>query len=110
MKDSSIETRSSLLYRIRTVDDQAAWHEFAQTYNGLVRRLALGAQLTHHEAEEVIQDVLISVARHIRTFEYNRRRCSFKHWLSRIVRWRITDQNRKRIARELLTRIAEDTS
>lgn len=96
MKDA-IPTRSSLLERVRSPDDGEAWEDFHRTYDGLIRRLAMKAGLSEGEAEEVAQDVLIGVHRNILKFNYNRSRCSFKSWLSRLVRWRISDRLHQRI-------------
>jgi RNA polymerase sigma factor (sigma-70 family) len=92
----AISTRSSLLRRLQSIDDEEGWREFVALYKGLIRSLALKACLTEHEAEEVLQEVLISVARNIRGFTYNPNVCSFKRWLSNMVRWRITSQYRLR--------------
>ena len=52
--------------------------------------------LTGTEAEDVVQETMISVAKHMPTFEYNPAIGSFKTWLLNMTRWRITDQLRKR--------------
>jgi RNA polymerase sigma-70 factor (ECF subfamily) len=39
---------------------------------------------------------MISVAKHIPNFKYDRNIGSFKHWLLNMTRWRIRDQLRKR--------------
>jgi RNA polymerase sigma-70 factor (ECF subfamily) len=93
----SITTCACLLKRIKTMEDEDSWREFARIYSELIRRLALKASLTEHEAEEVVQEVLISVARNITTFNYDPKISSFKRWLSIITRWRITSQQRKRL-------------
>jgi len=49
-----------------------------------------------------LQDVLISVVRNIKGFNYDPRISSFKRWLSNITRWRITSQIRSKIRRSLL--------
>jgi RNA polymerase sigma factor (sigma-70 family) len=92
----SIPTRGSLLGRIRDPDNNLAWTEFSDTYKKLVWRLAMKAGLTGDEADDVVQEVFISMSRNIGTFEYDPAKCSFKHWLSQMVRWRIQDQFRKR--------------
>lgn len=92
----SIRTRSSLLGRVRDPDDDPAWRQFAETYRDLILRLARSAGLRPDEAEEVLQEVLVGVCRNIGSYQYDRTQCSFKHWLSQLVRWRIGDQFRKR--------------
>lgn len=92
-------TRSSLIRRLKDACDDDAWREFYGTYGGLIRRLALKAGLRDAEADEVVQEVCVNVSRNIGGFTYDRERCSFKHWLSQAVRWRIRDQlDRRRTA------------
>jgi RNA polymerase sigma factor (sigma-70 family) len=95
MRDS-IRTHSSLLARLKDLEDEAAWKEFCDCYGKLVRRLALAAGLRRHEAEDVVEEVFIGMVRNIGGFVYDRSKCSFKSWLSQMVRWRIRDQLRKR--------------
>ncbi len=46
------------------------------------------------------QGVFIGVTRNIGEFVYEPSRCSFKHWLSQMVRWRIQDQLDKRLPQQ----------
>jgi len=91
-----IPTRDSLLSRLKDWGDDASWREFFNTYWKLVYGVALKAGLTEQEAEEVVQETVITVARRIPDFEYNPAVCSFKTWLLNLTRWRIVDQLRKR--------------
>ena len=96
-KYDSIPTRGSLLAKIRDLGNDAAWKEFCDSYGGLVRRLALKAGLREDESDDVVEEVFVSVTRNIGGFEYDPAQCSFKHWLSQVVRWRIQDQFDKRL-------------
>ena len=44
------------------------------------------------EAEEVVQETAIGVARRLPEFAYDPKVCRFKTWLLNLVRWRIQDQ------------------
>jgi RNA polymerase sigma factor (sigma-70 family) len=94
--DASIATRASLLERLRDVEDQASWQRFFDTYARLVQGVALKAGLTETEAQDVLQETVISVAKHLPGFRYDPKVCSFKTWMLRLTRWRIIDQLRKR--------------
>lgn len=89
-------TRRSLLSRLKNWEDQKSWKEFFDTYWKLVYSVALKAGLTATEAEEVVQETFISVAKKIPEFQYDPARGSFKGWLLNTTRWRIADQFRKR--------------
>ena len=95
--DASISTRASLLERLRDVEDHSSWQHFFETYGPLIRRLALEGRLTESEAEEVVQETVIAVAKHLPGFRYDPKVCSFKTWMLRLTRWRIIDQLRKRL-------------
>jgi len=91
-----IPTRATLLQRLKDRDDHASWKEFCDIYWKLIYSTALKAGLTETEAEDVVQETLASVARHMPEFRYDPTIGSFKTWLLRLTGWRITDQLRKR--------------
>jgi RNA polymerase sigma factor (sigma-70 family) len=92
----SLATRASLLERLKDLDDQAGWQEFYSTYRKLIFSFALKHDLTPIEAEEVVQETVITVARNLPQFRYDPAQCAFKTWLFNLTRWRIQDQLRKR--------------
>jgi RNA polymerase sigma factor (sigma-70 family) len=92
-----IPTRYSLLSRLQNWDDQASWKEFFDTYWRLIYSIALKAGLTETEAQDVVQETVISVAKDIQKFKRDRALGSFKGWLRNLTRWRIADQLRRRI-------------
>jgi RNA polymerase sigma-70 factor (ECF subfamily) len=94
--DPQLQTRSSLLNRLKSGDDPQSWQEFYDTYGGLIRFFAGKAGLTVDEAEEVVQETAIGVARRLPEFTYDPKICRFKTWLLNLTRWRIQDQLRKR--------------
>jgi RNA polymerase sigma-70 factor (ECF subfamily) len=100
--DPQLQTRSSLLDRLKAGDDPQSWQEFYRSYGGLIRFFADKAGLTADEAEEVVQETAIGVARRLPEFTYNPKVCRFKTWLLNLARWRIQDQLRKRRSNEKL--------
>src|SRR5262245_52632224 len=94
--DRSLATRASLLRRLRDCQDQAGWQEFYDRYRDLIWRFALKAGCTETEADDVVQETVISVARKLPQFTYDPARCSFKTWLLNVSTWRVRDQFRKR--------------
>jgi len=89
-------TRSSLLVRLKNWGDEESWHEFYKIYEKLIYETALRAGLRNVEAQEVVQETLLSVAKKIAGFDYDPQVGSFKGWLLQITRRRIVDQLRKR--------------
>lgn len=106
--DELIPTRDSLLSRLKDWRDDASWRDFFNTYWRLVYGVALKAGLTEGEAQEVVQETVITVARRIPEFKYDPAVCSFKTWLLNLTRWRIIDQLRKRPPNELRRRDSPD--
>ena len=95
--DSSLPTRASLLGRLKNLEDQRSWQQFFDAYWQIIYHIALKAGLTEPEAQDVVQETVISAVKHLPGFKYDPKVCSFKTWLLRLARWRIIDQLRKRI-------------
>ena len=91
-----LQTRVTLIKRIQNLDDQSSWREFFDTYWKLIYGVARQAGMTDVEAQDVVQETMVSVAKHIPTFKYDPSIGSFKAWLLNMTRWRILDQLRKR--------------
>jgi RNA polymerase sigma-70 factor (ECF subfamily) len=94
--DRTLITRYSLLSRLQDWQDNKSWQEFFDSYWRLVYAVALRSGLTEMEAQEVVQETFICVAKNIHQFRRDRTKGSFKGWLRNITRWRIADQVRKR--------------
>ena len=71
------------------------------TYWRLIYSVARRAGLTQAEAQEVLQETLITVAKKSGELRYNPALGSFKGWLLHTTRWRIADQFRKRKPQEI---------
>ena len=91
-------TRRSLVERLTDLGDQRTWQEFFETYWRLIYGVARKGGLTDAEAQDVVQETVITVAKNIT--KYEREAGSFKGWLLHITRWRIADQFRKRAPAE----------
>jgi RNA polymerase sigma factor (sigma-70 family) len=94
--DDSIQTRPSLLRRVKDWRDQESWREFYDTYKRIVFALAIKSGLTEAEADDIVQDTFLEVAQKMPKFEYDPARGSFKGWLLKLTRWRVRDYLRKR--------------
>jgi RNA polymerase sigma factor (sigma-70 family) len=96
-RENLIPTRYSLLSRLENWDDQKSWKDFFDTYWRLIYSVAIQSGLTESEAQDVVQETIICVAKDINKFKRERSLGSFKGWLRNIIRWRIGDQMRKRL-------------
>ena len=105
-------TSKTLLFRVRDSEDDAAWTTFAEIYTPLLFRFFRGRGLNEADAADVLQNVMIAVARAIRTFEYEPTRGTFRSWLYTVARSKLNDfftrQARQPLAvdRDEMTRLA----
>jgi len=98
--DSLLPTRQSLLSRLRDWQDQDGWREFFDTYWRLIYNVARKSGLADAEAQDVVQNTFIYLSRRMPKFRYDRGRGSFKSWLCRVTRSRISVFRRRAEARE----------
>ena len=94
--DELIPTRRTLLSRLRDWNDQENCRLFFDTYWRLIYGAAIKGGLTDAEAQDAVQETVISVMKSLRTFQYDPQKGSFKSWLLQLTRWRILDQLNKR--------------
>lgn len=93
-----LPTRSSLLVRLKEWNDSESWDEFFHSYSRSILNLGLKRGLNRSEAEEVVQETMVAVARQMPGFTYDRALGSFKGWLFTITRRAIGKQLAKRLA------------
>jgi RNA polymerase sigma factor (sigma-70 family) len=95
-RDDYLPTRTSLLRRLKQWEDQESWRDFFDTYWKLIYSAAVKAGLNDAEAQDVVQDTVIAVAKKIEDFKYDPALDSFKGWLLYLTRKRIALHYRKR--------------
>lgn len=84
-----LDTRATLLLRIRDLKDRTAWSEFVELYTPLLYSYAIKAGLQDADAADVAQESMCDVVRSIRSFEYDASKGSFRGWLLTVTRNRI---------------------
>jgi RNA polymerase sigma factor (sigma-70 family) len=98
---NALETRATLLIRLRNASDQEAWRLFASIYTPLVYRYAIKHGLQDADAADTAQETMCNVVRAIRNFQYDPKRGSFRGWLLTVVRNTLRKQYRHAHYREL---------
>src|SRR3989442_14227685 len=76
-----LETRKSLISRLKNYSDQESWRAFFDVYSKLIYTTAVRAGLDKADAQDVLQETVISVSKAIRRFKYDSRKGSFRNWL-----------------------------
>ena len=79
------QTNPSLLLRIRDSGDREAWDEFSSIYRPAIIALAKYKGLQNADAEDLAQQVLLSVAKAIPKWQHDSTRASFRTWLNRVT-------------------------
>jgi len=94
---SDASTSETLLNRVRSPLDQAAWNEFVERYGRRIYGWCRQWGLQEADAQDVTQDVLLRLARKMRSFAYDPSR-SFRGWLRTLTHHAWSDflQDRKR--------------
>jgi RNA polymerase sigma-70 factor (ECF subfamily) len=82
-------THASLLIRVRSPQDSAAWREFDEIYRPMLLRFAVARGLSHDDAEDVVQHCMEATARHIAGFENDPAKGRFRGWLRTLVNNRV---------------------
>ena len=62
----AMNTRRSLISRLRNLDDRESWQDFFDTYWKLIFSVARKAGLSEQEAEEVVQETTFATVSHAR--------------------------------------------
>ena len=97
-----IPTRKTLLSRIKNAADDESWRTFFNAYWKLIYTTGLKSGLSDAEAQDVVQETIIAVARNIGRLHYDPAVCSFKSWLLKVTRSRILNQLRSKERRREL--------
>ena len=81
-----MQTRASLLIRIRDPKDDRAWGEFVRLYAPLLHSYAMKNRLQDADAADLAQDTLRLVLRAAPQFVYDPQKGTFRGWLFTIAR------------------------
>lgn len=89
------KTRVTLLQRLRDGADQLSWEEFFRVYWPLLYVLAKQRGCSDHTAEEIVQDVMITVFEQRDFYQYDPSRGRFRDWLATVVRNKVAEYRRR---------------
>ena len=90
-----LQTRLSLLGRLRNWNDDASWQEFCDLYGQLLYNFVLRQGVPQDDADDVVQNTRFSVAKALRAGQWDPAKGSFKTWLLTVARNRVTDYFRR---------------
>jgi RNA polymerase sigma-70 factor (ECF subfamily) len=90
------ETRISLLQRLRTPGDSAAWADFVTMYEPLLTSYVRKKGVPEHDVADVVQTIYLSLLRAMPTFQLDKTRGRFRSWLYQVTVNAVTDRARRR--------------
>jgi|TARA_B100000959_G_scaffold182154_1_gene190445 RNA polymerase sigma-70 factor (ECF subfamily) len=103
-----LETRSSLINRLKATINGKSWEDFFQTYWELIFNVARRAGLSEADAQDIVQETIVKVHKSLDRFQYNRNRGSFKGWLCSVTRSRLAEYFKKKQKRLPLNQPFDD--
>lgn len=95
-EESAWKTRESLLMRIKDPTDERSWEDFDHYYRPFIYNLVRSMKIQHHDAEEIVQTVLVKSWNKLPEFEYDRNKGRFRGWLCQVSGNAVRDFIRKR--------------
>ena len=105
-----LPTRRSLLSRLQDWEDHESWQDFFNLYGKLIYSVAIRSGLNDAEAQDVVQETVLSVSQKMPEFRYDPAIGSFRSWLLLITYRRIADHMRKAYRRNrLVTPVRDQT-
>jgi RNA polymerase sigma factor (sigma-70 family) len=89
------KTHPTLLERLQEGRDPLAWEEFYQRYWPLIYASAKRRGCSDHTAEEIVQEVMLTVFEQKDLFQYDPARGRFRNWLGVLVRNHVAGHRRQ---------------
>ena len=99
-RSSMLETRISLLHRVRDPTDAAAWSEFVSLYQPLLLAYLRKRSVPAHSADDIVQDVFTRLVPAMARFELSPERGRFRTWLWQVTHSALVDWARHRSVQE----------
>ena len=83
---SPLETRHSLIVRLKSPSNELAWRDFVCTYEGFLNLLARRQGVPERHVPDVTQQILLTIAKSIDGWNDDGNAASFRRWLSTVSR------------------------
>ncbi len=82
-------TSPSLILRVRESNDSGSWETFEAVYSPVVRAYCRRRGIQEADIDDLVQEVMTSVAKAIRNFDYDPSRGKFRSWFGTITANRV---------------------
>lgn len=79
------QTRETLLRKIKDQHDEQSWGDFVHYYQSFIYNIIRKMNVSHHDAEDLVQQVIFKAWTKLPTFDYDPDRGNFRGWLCRVT-------------------------
>jgi len=93
------KTRTDLLARLKSANDQSSWDEFYSMYWRAIYSYAMYHGLDREDSEDIVQEVFIKIIRNFPAFQYDESKGRLRSWVKTIARTTVIDFFRRKNAR-----------
>ena len=93
MTQDPLHTRHTLLQKICDRHDDKAWEDFVYYYEKYIYLLCRRTNLDHHEAEELVQQVMVKLWKKLPEFKVDKNK-RFRSWICQVTRNTVMDHFR----------------
>lgn len=81
-----LETRKSLIVKLRNTTNELAWRDFVCVYEGFLKQLVRRQGVPDRHVADVTQQILLAIARSIDGWKDDGNAASFRRWLVTVSR------------------------
>ena len=81
-----LNTRLTLLQKIKNSQDDQSWEEFVDYYQGYIYAVVLNMNINYHDTQDLVQAVLLKAWKNLPTFEYDPGKGRFRGWLTTVTK------------------------
>lgn len=83
---SPLETRQSLIVRLKSEQNEVAWRDFVCVYEAFLIQLARRQGVPERHVPDVTQQILLTIAKSIDGWKDDGNSASFRRWMSTVAR------------------------
>ncbi|MCM8536038.1 MAG: RNA polymerase sigma factor [Lentisphaeraceae bacterium] len=81
-----LNTRETLLQKIKNSQDDQSWEEFTDYYQGYIYAVVLSMNINYHDTQDLVQSVLLKAWKNLPDFEYDPGKGRFRGWLTTVTK------------------------
>jgi RNA polymerase sigma factor (sigma-70 family) len=79
-------TSITLVQKMRNLYDDSSWARFTEVYTPYIRMIILKMGMRHHDAEDLIQGIILKAWQGLPNFNYSPDKAALRSWLKTITR------------------------